>query len=285
MDTIIAGAAGSFISCYICTILIAGRLLNGQEYFKIKNYVIILAAVPFLRITGNFNMIYKIVCVISIYTIIIKLIYKRGTIISFIVCIFVYSIGLICDVINSLLYLTIFNINIDYIQQHFYLIYIMHFTFFIIALTVSLLIRPKNFFNEIEDFILRKNLSSVIQYIVFFILFTSLLGYIISVQPYLSKQHVVSVILLILFIIMNVTYFAQIKISTKSKYDYDNIYNYTNEVEKFAKQLTKQEHEYKNRLIGIQALVENNQYDEAVEFINKYNIGAKNTGKFNFSQL
>jgi len=60
-----------------------------------------------------------------------------------------------------------------------------------------------------------------------------------------------------LFIIMNITYFIQIKILTKSKYDYDSIYNYTSEVEKFAKQLTSHEHEYKNRLIGIQALIEN----------------------------
>lgn len=268
MDKIIVVAVGSLISCYICTVLIASRLLSRQEYFKLKNFIIILIAIPFLRITGSFNMIYKIVCVISIYTIIIKLIYKRGTIISFIVCIFSYSIGMLCDVINSLLYLTIFNIDISYIQQKIYMIYIMHFTFFVIALTASLLIRPKKFFNEIEDFILRKNIFSVIQYIVFFILFTGLLGYVISVQPYLSKQHIVSAILLILFIIMNITYFMQIKISTKSKYDYDNIYNYTSEVEKFAKQLTSQEHEYKNRLIGIQALIENNQYDEAVEFIN-----------------
>jgi len=68
---------------------------------------------------------------------------------------------------------------------------------------------------------------------------------------------------------MNITYFIQIKISTKSKYDYYNIYNYTNEVEKFAKQLSKQEHEYKNRLIGIKALIEDNQYEEALEFINE----------------
>ena len=278
MGQIIAGAVGSFISCYICTVLIAGRLLNRQEYFKLKNFIIILAAIPFLRIAGSFNMIYKIVFVISIYTIIIKLIYKRGAIISFIVCIFSYSIGMLCDVLNSLLYLTIFSIDISYIQQHLHLIYIMHFTFFIIALAVSLLIKDKNFFNEIEDFILKKNLFSVIQYIVFFTLFTSLLGYIVSVQPYLSRQHIVSVILLIMFIIMNITYFIQIKISTKSKYDYYNIYNYTSEVEKFAKQLASQEHDYKNRLIGIQALIENNQYEEAVEFINNI-ISAQKTQK------
>ncbi len=268
MHKIIAGAVGSFISCYLCTILIAGKLLDRQEYFKLKNFFIILAAVPFLRIAGNFNIIYKIVCVIGIYTIIIKLIYRKGTIISFSVCIFAYLIGMLCDVVNSMLYLTILDINIEYIQQHLYLIYIIHITFFVTVLITSLLIRPKNFFNEIEDFILKKNIFSVIQYIVFFILFTGLLGYIISVQPHLSKQHIVSAILLILFIIMNITYFMQIKISTKSKYDYDNIYNYANEVENFAKQLSKQEHEYKNRLLGIQALIENNQYDEAIEFVN-----------------
>ncbi len=269
MDKIIAGAVGSFISCYICTVLIVGKLLNRREYLKMKNFFMILAAVPFLRIAGSFNMIYKIVFVISIYTIIIKLIYKRGTITTLIVCIFAYSIGMLCDIINSLLYLTILGINIEFIQQHFPMMYIMHFTFFIITLLGSLLIRPKKFFNEIEDFILKKNLFSVIQYIVFFVLFTSLLGYTVSMQPYLSKQHIVSVILLILFIIMNITYFIQIKISTKSKYDYYNIYNYTNEVEKFAKQLSKQEHEYKNRLIGIKALIEDNQYEEALEFINE----------------
>ena len=268
MDKIISIAVISFISCYICTVLIAGRLLSRKEYFKFKTLIIIVMAIPMLRITDNFDIMYKIMRTIIIYTAVIAFIYKKGIILSFIVCIFSYSIGLICDVINSLLYLIIFNMDINYIQQHSFANYIMHFTFFIIALLVSLLIRPKNFFNEIEDFILKKNIFSVIQYIVFFILFTCLLGYIISVQPYLSKQHMVSVALLILFIIMNITYFVQIKISTKSKYDYDNIYNYTNELEKFTNQLAKQEHEYKNRLIGIQALIENNQQDEVLGFIN-----------------
>jgi len=204
MDKVIATAFGGFISCYVCTILITGRLLNRQEPFKIANYIIIFAAVPFLRIAGSFNIIYKIIFIISIYTIIIKMIYKRGTIISFIVCIFAYSIALTYDVINSLLYLTIFNIDIVYIQQHSYMFYIMHITFFIIALIISRFIKPGNFFNEIEDFIFKKNLFSVIQYIVFFVLFNSLLGYIISVQPYLSKQHLISVALLILFIITNI---------------------------------------------------------------------------------
>lgn len=267
MDAMIVGAVGSFISCFISTILIAGRLLERKEYFKLKNYIIILIAVPFLRIAGSLSMIYKIVCVIIIYTIIIKMVYKRGIIISTIVCLFTYSFGMLCDVINALIYLVIFKIDITYINQHIYMSYVMHFSFFIIAFVASLLIKANNFFNEIEDFILRKSTLSVIQYIVFFIVFTSILGYIISVQPYLSKQHIMSVILLILFIIINITYFSQIKISTKSKFDYDNIYNYTNEVERFAKELTKQEHEYKNRLIGIQALIENDKHEEAVEFI------------------
>lgn len=268
MDKVIAAIIGSFISCYICTVLITSKLLKRQEYFKLKNSIVIFMAIPLLRIIGSLSLVYKIACVIIIYTTIIKLIYKRGAIISFIVCIFAYSIGLLCDVINSLLYLSMFNIDIAYIRQHLYMTYIMHFSFLIIALAISFFIRSKNFFDEIEDFILKKDLFSVIQYIAFFILFTCLLGYIISVQPYLSKQHIMSIALIILFIVMNITYFNQIKISTKSKYDYDNIYSYTNEVEKFAKQLSRQEHEYKNRMIGIQALIESGQYDEAIEFIN-----------------
>ncbi|NYB74129.1 GHKL domain-containing protein [Sedimentibacter hydroxybenzoicus DSM 7310] len=268
MDKIIAGAVGSFISCYVCTMLITGRLLYRQEHLKIVNYIIILAAVPLLRIGGSFNIIYKIIYVISIYTIIINLIYKKGFIFSSIICVLAYSIGLLCDVINSFIYLTIFNIDIVYIKQHPYLTYSMYFTFFLIVLIISRFIRYGNLFDEIEDFIFKKNLFSAIQYISFFVLFTVILAYIISVQPYLSKQHLLSTALLVLFIIMNITYFIQIKISTKSKYDYDNIYNYTNEVEKLAKQLSAQEHEYKNRLIGIEALVENKQYDDSLEFIN-----------------
>lgn len=273
------GTVGSFISCYACTILIAGRLLNRQEYFKLKNFIIILIAIPFLKIDDSLTMIYKIILVIIIYTIIIKLIYKKGIIISFIVCIFAYSVGLLCDVINSFIYLIIFNMDISYIRQHLHMIYIMHFSFFAVALTISLLIKPKSYFDKVEDFILKKNLTSVIQYIVFFILFTGLLGYIISVQPYLSRQHIMSVVLLILFIIMNITYFAQIKISAKSKYDYDNIYNYTGEIERTAKQLSRQEHEYKNRLMGIQALVESGQREEAVKFINDIISTQKNNGE------
>ncbi len=77
---------------------------------------------------------------------------------------------------------------------------------------------------------------------------------------------------------MNLTYFRQIKISTRSKYDYDNIYNYTDAMEKLAKQLTAQEHEYKNRLTGIQALIENKQYDDAAAFINQVMIEQKKYG-------
>ncbi len=268
MYKIAADIVGSFISCYICTILIAGRLLNEQGYFKFKNYIILLLAIPFLRILGSLSMAYKIAGVIIIYTIIIKLIYQKGNIASFIVCIFAYSVGLVCDVINSFLYLAVFNIDITYIRSNLYMIYIMHASFFIISFAASLIIRPSKYFNEIEDFVLRKNLFSVFQYVLFFVTSTSLLGYIISVQPYLSIQHIMSAALLILFIAINITYFSQIKISTKAKYDYDNMYDYTNRVEKFAKQLSKQEHEYRNRLMGIQALIENNQYNKALEFVN-----------------
>ena len=268
MDKVIAGALGSFISCYICTVLIAGRLLKTKKYINIKSIIIILIAVMLLRITDDIKITFKMLRTIIVYTMVIKLIYGKGIIFSSIVCIFAYSIGLLCDVINSFVYLTIFKIDIVYIQQHLYMSYCMYFTFFVIALIVSILIRPGNLFGEIEDFIFKKNLFSVIQYIAFFILFTVILAYIISVQPYLSKQHLLSAALLVLFIIMNITYFIQIKISTKSKYDYDNIYNYTNEVEKLAKQLSAQEHEYKNRLIGIEALIENKQYDDVLEFIN-----------------
>lgn len=278
MDKIIVGVVGSFISCYACTILIAGRLLNRWEYFGPKNFIIILLAIPILKITGSFNMAYKIIAVIMMYTIVIKLIYNKGNIISFIVCIFAYLIVMACDAVNALLYLTIFKIDINYIRQHLHMIYIMHFSFLNIALAVSLFIKPKNFFSEVEDFILKKNLASVIQYLVFFTAFTGLLGYIISAQPYLSIQHISSIVLLVLFIIMNVTYFRQIKISTRSKYDYDNIYNYTGTVEKLAKQLTEQEHEYKNRLIGIQALIENKQYTEAAAFINQIMTEQKKYG-------
>lgn len=269
MGEIVTGVVGSFISCYICTVLITSRLLNRREYFKLKNFIIILLAIPILKITGSFNMAYKIIAVIVIYTMVIKLIYDRGIIISFIIGIFAYSIVFLCDVVNSFIYLIVFKVDINHIQHHMHMIYIMHFSFFIIALGVSLFIKPKDFFSEVEDFILRKNLVSIIQYIVFFITFTGLLGYVISVQPYLGMQHIASVALLILFIVMNVTYFWQIKISTRSKYDYDNIYNYTGAVEKLAKQLTTQEHEYKNRLTGIQALIENKQYDDAAAFINQ----------------
>ena len=263
----IARLFGRFISCYVCTIIITGKLLNKNEYFNIRNLIIILCAIPVLRLSSDFMMAYKIICVILVYTIIINMIYKKGFLMSLIVCIFAYSIGFLCDAINAFIYLKLFKININYIQENLYLKYIMHVTFFLIALTASLFINPKSLFSEIEDMILKKDLKSVFKYIVFFISFMSILGYISYVQPYLSLQHILSVMALAIFIIINITYFRQIKISTKSKYDYDNIYDYTNEVEKMAKKLTRQEHEYKNRLIGIQALIENNQYDEAVEFI------------------
>lgn len=267
MDKIIVGIVGRIITSYACTILIANRLLSKKEYLRLKNFIIILLAIPILNITNNFNMTYKIIAVIIIYTMIIKLIFNKGVILSFIICTFAYSIGFLCDVINSFLYLVVFSIDIVYIQQHLYMIYIMHFSFLIIAIIMSLFIRPKNIFNEIEDFILKKSLGSVVQYIVFVITFIGLLGYVIFVQPYLSKEHIASVVLLILFIIMNITYFYQIKIFTKSKHDYDNIYIYTREMEKLTHQLTVQEHEYKNRLVGIQGLIENNQYDEALKFV------------------
>ncbi len=278
MAEIVAGVVGSFITAYACTILITSRLLSRREYFKLKNFVIILLAIPILKVTGSFNMACKIITVIVIYTMVIKLIYEKGIIISLIVGIFAYSVVFLCDVVNAFLYLIIFKIDINYIQQHLHMIYIMHLSFFSIVFIASLLIRPKNFFSEVEDFILKKNLVSVIQYLVFFIVFTGVLGYVVSVQPYLSIQHISSVALLILFIIMNLTYFRQIKISTRSKYDYDNIYNYTDAMEKLAKQLTAQEHEYKNRLTGIQALIENKQYDDAAAFINQVMIEQKKYG-------
>lgn len=263
----IARLIGSFITCYSCTVLITSKLLNKNEYFKIINLIIIICVIPVLKAVGSLMMAYKIICVIGIYTIVIKLIYKKGFLLSLILCIFAYSIGFLCDAINSLIYLKIFRIDVAYIQEHLFLTYIMHFTFFIISLIISMFIKTESFFNEIEDMILKKDLNSVFNYIIFFITFMSVLGYIVSVQPYLSLQHILSVAALAIFIVMNITYFRQIKISTKSKYDYDNIYDYTNEMEKMAKQLIKQEHEYKNRLLGIEALIENEQYADAIDFI------------------
>lgn len=260
MSELIKIIVGVFNSTYIETILFPCKLLNKNEYMNVKSLFLVLLSLPLLYYVDYIMMPYRIAVIVIIYSIIIKLIYKKDTKISFVVGIYSYSMGYLSDSINSLMYLKIFKIDINFILQHYYLQYVMYISFLAISILVCYIIKPRDLFNETEEFLLSKDSQTVTKYIVIILLFMSLLGYLVVTQPYLSSQHIASVLSLIMFIVINDMYIKQIKITAKTKNDFDEIYFYSMELEKTQNLLKKKEHEYKNQLITINILTKNKDY-------------------------
>lgn len=260
MSELIKIIIGVFNSTYIETILFPCNLLNKNEYLNVRSLFLVFLSLPLLYYVDYIMIPYRITVIVIIYSIIIKFIYKKDIKISFVVGIYSYSMGYLSDAINSLMYLKVFKMDINYILQHNYLQYIMYLSFLTISILVCYIIKPRDLFNETEEFLLNKDSKTVTKYIVTILLFMSLLGYLVVTQSYLSSQHIASVLSLIMFIVINDMYIKQIKITAKTKSDFDEIFYYSMELEKTQNLLRKKEHEYKNQLITINILTENKDY-------------------------
>ncbi len=260
MSELIKIIIGVFNSTYIETILFPCNLLNKNEYLNVRSLFLVFLSLPLLYYVDYIMIPYRITVIVIIYSIIIKFIYKKDIKISFVVGIYSYSMGYLSDAINSLMYLKVFKMDINYILQHNYLQYIMYLSFLTISILVCYIIKPRDLFNETEEFLLNKDSRTVTKYIVTILLFMSLLGYLVVTQSYLSSQHIASVLSLIMFIVINDMYIKQIKITAKTKSDFDEIFYYSMELEKTQNLLRKKEHEYKNQLITINILTENKDY-------------------------
>lgn len=260
MSELIKIIIGVFNSTYIETILFPCNLLNKNEYLNVRSLFLVFLSLPLLYYVDYIMIPYRITVIVIIYSIIIKFIYKKDIKISFVVGIYSYSMGYLSDAINSLMYLKVFKMDINYILQHHYLQYIMYLSFLTISILVCYIIKPRDLFNETEEFLLNKDSRTVTKYIVTILLFMSLLGYLVVTQLYLSSQHIASVLSLIMFIVINDMYIKQIKITAKTKSDFDEIFYYSMELEKTQNLLRKKEHEYKNQLITINILTENKDY-------------------------
>ncbi len=269
MGELIKIIIGSFNSAYIETILFPSKLLDidRKEYITFKRFMIILLSLPILYYSDYIIMPFRLAVIVFVYSIMIKLIYKKNTKVAFVVGIYSYSLGFLSDTINALMYLKIFKIDINYILQHIYLQYTMYFTFLAISVAVCYILKPRKLFSETEEFLLSKDSKTVTKYITLILSFMCLLGYMVATQPYLSPQHLASVISLIMFIIINDMYIKQIKMTEKTKSDLEEIFYYASELEKAQNLLKKEQHEYKNQLVTLNILIENKKYEKAKLFI------------------
>lgn len=269
MSEIVKIIIGVFNSAFIETILFPSKLLDidRKEYITFKSFLIILSSLPILYFSDYIIMPFRLAVIILIYSIIIKLIYKKNIKLSFIAGIYSYSLGFLSDTINALIYLEVFKIDINYILQHTYLQYTMYFTFLAISVSICYIIRPRKLFSETEEFLLNNDSKTVSKYITLILSFMCLLGYMVATQPYLSPQHIASVLSLIMFIIINNMYIKQIKTTEKTRNDLDEIFYYTTELEKAQNILKKEQHEYKNQLIAMNILIENKEYEKVKLFI------------------
>jgi len=269
MSEIVKIIIGVFNSVYIDTILFPSKLLDidRKEYITLRSFLTILLSLPLFYYSDYIIMPFRLAIIVFNCSIMIKIIYRKSIKVSFVVGIYSYSLGFLSDTINSLMYLKIFKIDINYILQHAYLQYTMYFTFLVISVLLCYIIRPRKIFSETEEFLLNNDSKTVTKYIALILLFMCLLGYMVTTQPYLSPQHLASVLSLIMFIIINDMYIKQIKMTEKTKSDLDEIYYYTTELEKAQNLLKKKQHEYKNRLITINILIKNKEYEKVKLFI------------------
>lgn len=269
MSEIIKIIIGVFNSAYIETILFPSKFLGKKPYINHRNLLIILLSLPVLYYSDYIIMPLRLVVIVFIYSIMIKLIYNKNIKLSLVIGIYSYSLGFLSDAINAIMYLKIFKIDISFILQHIYLQYTMYFTFLAISVLITYIIRPRKLFSETEEFLLKNDTKTVTKYITLILSFMCLLGYMVATQPYLSPQHMASVLSLVLFIIINDMYIKQIKITEKTKNDLDEIYYYATELEKAQSQLKREEHENKNQLITVKILIENKEYEKVKLFINE----------------
>lgn len=269
MSEIIKIIIGVFNSAYIETILFPSKLLDidRKKYITLRSFMIILFSLPILYFLDYIIMPFRLATIVFIYSVMIKLIYKKNIKLSFIVGIYSYSLGFLSDAINALMYLKIFKIDINYILQYTYLQYTMYFTFLAISVSICYIIRLRKLLSETEEFLLNNDSRTVTKYIILILSFMCLLGYTVATQPYLSPQHIASVLSLIMFIIINNMYIMQIKMTEKTKNDYDEIFYYASELERAQNLLKKKQHEYKNQLITINILIRNKEYEKVKLFI------------------
>lgn len=267
MSEILKIIIGEFNSNYIETILFPCKLLKKNEYFNPRSLFLVFITIPIFHYIDYIIMPYRFAVLILLYSITIKFIYKKNIKISLLVGIYSYSMGYLSDAINSLIYLKIFKIDISYIMQHIYLQYIMYFSFLLISIAICYIIKPSELFIETEEFLLTKDSKTVSNYIILILSFMSVLGYMVATQPYLSPQHIASVLSLMMFILINDMYIKQIKMTAKTKNDLDEICYYTTELEKIENLLRKKEHEYKNQLVTIKILLESKEYAKVKLYI------------------
>lgn len=269
MSEIIKIIIGVFNSAYINTILFPSKLLDvdRRKYLTLSSFIIISLSLPFLYYSDYIVMPLRLAVIVLIYSIIIKLMYKKDIKLSLVVGIYSYSLGYLSDTINAIFYLKFLEIDINYILQHTYLQYRMYATLLLISVLMCRILKYHKLFNATEEFLLNKDSKTVIKYVTLILSFMCLLGYMVVTQPYLSPQHIASVISLIIFIIINDMYIKQIKVTEKTKSDLDEILYYTTELEKVQNLLRKEEHEYKNQLITINILLENKEYEKVELFI------------------
>ncbi len=269
MSEIIKIIVGVFNSAYIETILFPSKLLDvdRKEYITLRSFLIIFFSLPVLYYLDYIIMPFRLAVIVFIYSIMIRLIYKKDIKLSLIVGTYSYSLGFLSDTFNALMYLKIFKIDINYILQHTYLQYTMYFTFLAISVLICYIIRPRKLFSETEEFLLNNDSKTVTKYITLILSFMCLLGYMVATQPYLSPQHIASALALIMFIIINNMFIKQIKMTEKTKNDLDEIFYYASELEKAQNLLKKEQHEYKNQLIAMNILIGNKEYEKLRLFI------------------
>lgn len=266
----------SYINLYIMFILFPVKLFNENSklYFNKKHLLISLLVMPIPIWSINLSLLYKSSIVIGLTYLICKYFYDKNNINTIIVALVSYTLGLGCDMINSLLFLLVFKLDIQSITNDPILVFGMHLSLLLISIFIVFLINLKGFFENFNTNINIINKKNIMIYLTTSLIILSTIGYLVFCQPYLSISHTISIILFFSYLIFNMIFIHQISLLVitdnnleQTKKEYKVLYNYSEDIEKVVGQLRQLNHEHNNELIAIKGLTASNQNEETIKYI------------------
>ena len=263
-DDIICSALMSILGFYIIK-----KILNSDTKlfcFKSIGCLILLTVVAILFHNIQYTGIYTIT-VFLINIVIYKIIFNIDFNESLICCGMLMLIVFIGDLIVSLAFTNIYDVNTIRSNQNLYIV-----TNILISILCIIIINIKfikvKFQKFYSNIIKKKSLINVIYFILIVIGF-SLLFYNISITWDWKKNYVINIIIMI---VLGIT--TYIFIDNKNNYnklisEYDNLFNYIQNFEDWIEKEQLNRHEYKNQLAVLKDITKEkktkNKIDEILE--------------------
>ena len=174
--------------------------------------------------------------------------YKKNILITAMIELYIFLMFVISEVLFVVLFIGIFKLNGEFLQEHWLGLLVTNGLIFIITNVLAKLFFIKLFKLEAEKWNYNKNLNNIILYILcivtIIILCIPLFYYNIS-----FIQILIYTIILIFSIVFVIGFFRQKNDNLKLLKEYDSLIRYSETYEKLIDEKSKQQHENKNQLV------------------------------------